>query len=135
SRNSRRTAHWGRSPSHHACKSASLYRTTSFRSRASASITTRTAKCSTISPTPRYLTFATASSSVCKHPVSVSTSTKQPSARLTSGAMPGVAPCGVIQTGASQSGDLDRIRSEEHTSELQSRENLVCRLLLEKKKK
>src|SRR5690606_39502192 len=27
-----------------------------------------------------------------------------------------------------------RRRSEEHTSELQSRENLVCRLLLEKKK-
>src|SRR5690606_41537985 len=27
-----------------------------------------------------------------------------------------------------------RWRSEEHTSELQSRENLVCRLLLEKKK-
>src|SRR5690606_39975544 len=26
------------------------------------------------------------------------------------------------------------IRSEEHTSELQSRENLVCRLLIEKKK-
>src|SRR5690606_42113850 len=26
-------------------------------------------------------------------------------------------------------------RSEEHTSELQSRENLVCRLLLERKKK
>src|SRR5690606_42001539 len=31
--------------------------------------------------------------------------------------------------------DLDAAaRSEEHTSELQSRENLVCRLLLEKKK-
>src|SRR5690606_42027525 len=29
---------------------------------------------------------------------------------------------------------LPLIRSEEHTSELQSRENLVCRLLLEKKK-
>src|SRR5690606_42136107 len=29
----------------------------------------------------------------------------------------------------------DPARSEEHTSELQSRENLVCRLLLEKKKK
>src|SRR5690606_40937769 len=29
----------------------------------------------------------------------------------------------------------DAGRSEEHTSELQSRENLVCRLLLEKKKK
>src|SRR5690554_7392013 len=28
-----------------------------------------------------------------------------------------------------------RIRSEEHTSELQSRPHLVCRLLLEKKKK
>src|SRR5690606_39750682 len=30
--------------------------------------------------------------------------------------------------------DIRRVRSEEHTSELQSRENLVCRLLLEKKK-
>src|SRR5690606_17846034 len=30
---------------------------------------------------------------------------------------------------------LFNFRSEEHTSELQSRENLVCRLLLEKKKK
>src|SRR5690625_6315591 len=29
---------------------------------------------------------------------------------------------------------VDRIRSEEHTSELQSRGHLVCRLLLEKKK-
>src|SRR5690606_11265534 len=29
---------------------------------------------------------------------------------------------------------IDEKRSEEHTSELQSRENLVCRLLLEKKK-
>src|SRR5438093_1965692 len=29
----------------------------------------------------------------------------------------------------------DRLRSEEHTSELQSLTNLVCRLLLEKKKK
>src|SRR2546430_8932893 len=31
--------------------------------------------------------------------------------------------------------DLERSRSEEHTSELQSQSNLVCRLLLEKKKK
>src|SRR2546427_8336727 len=31
--------------------------------------------------------------------------------------------------------DFLRIRSEEHTSELQSQSNLVCRLLLEKKKK
>src|SRR2546429_1124283 len=31
--------------------------------------------------------------------------------------------------------DAQRYRSEEHTSELQSRLHLVCRLLLEKKKK
>src|SRR5256884_4338228 len=31
-------------------------------------------------------------------------------------------------------GPLDHLRSEEHTSELQSRLHLVCRLLLEKKK-
>src|SRR5207302_6508828 len=31
--------------------------------------------------------------------------------------------------------ERQEFRSEEHTSELQSRENLVCRLLLEKKKK
>src|SRR3712207_7009464 len=34
-----------------------------------------------------------------------------------------------------QSGVAPRRRSEEHTSELQSRQYLVCRLLLEKKKK
>src|SRR5690606_40589620 len=37
-------------------------------------------------------------------------------------------PPGVIIHGVA----LLQIRSEEHTSELQSRENLVCRLLLEK---
>src|SRR2546430_4462805 len=31
--------------------------------------------------------------------------------------------------------DRQSLRSEEHTSELQSQSNLVCRLLLEKKKK
>src|SRR5690606_41583183 len=35
---------------------------------------------------------------------------------------------------AKQRQHLPVVRSEEHTSELQSRENLVCRLLLEKKK-
>src|SRR5215510_15005167 len=34
-----------------------------------------------------------------------------------------------------QAAGPDAIRSEEHTSELQSRGHLVCRLLLEKKKK
>src|SRR5688572_33477496 len=32
-------------------------------------------------------------------------------------------------------GEVGGVRSEEHTSELQSQSNLVCRLLLEKKKK
>src|SRR2546430_3812263 len=42
---------------------------------------------------------------------------------------------GVI-AGGDVASALDRIeRSEEHTSELQSQSNLVCRLLLEKKKK
>src|SRR5690606_41299254 len=36
---------------------------------------------------------------------------------------------------ALDSEEVTVVRSEEHTSELQSRENLVCRLLLEKKKK
>src|SRR5690606_26528403 len=36
--------------------------------------------------------------------------------------------------GKTYSTGASSVRSEEHTSELQSRENLVCRLLLEKKK-
>src|SRR3989449_845653 len=36
---------------------------------------------------------------------------------------------------AQLSNSVSRVRSEEHTSELQSRLHLVCRLLLEKKKK
>src|SRR5262245_64078253 len=40
-----------------------------------------------------------------------------------------------IVTGRMYSGTRDIARSEEHTSELQSLRHLVCRLLLEKKKK
>src|SRR3712207_7645547 len=39
------------------------------------------------------------------------------------------------QQAAGQRAPRDDARSEEHTSELQSRQYLVCRLLLEKKKK
>src|SRR2546422_2743902 len=39
------------------------------------------------------------------------------------------------QGGGGRSGERRPVRSEEHTSELQSRLHLVCRLLLEKKKK
>src|SRR3712207_8198098 len=41
----------------------------------------------------------------------------------------------VGQVGARLPNNAGHIRSEEHTSELQSRQYLVCRLLLEKKKK
>src|SRR5688572_31888353 len=40
-----------------------------------------------------------------------------------------------INSGAKEPGKQTAGRSEEHTSELQSQSNLVCRLLLEKKKK
>src|SRR5256885_7813797 len=41
----------------------------------------------------------------------------------------------VSLSGPSVTDRINRLRSEEHTSELQSPCNLVCRLLLEKKKK
>src|SRR3712207_8763308 len=40
-----------------------------------------------------------------------------------------------LDTGASLEAICEKLRSEEHTSELQSRQYLVCRLLLEKKTK
>src|SRR2546427_7020761 len=40
-----------------------------------------------------------------------------------------------IEPAAALSPAAGQVRSEEHTSELQSQSNLVCRLLLEKKKK
>src|SRR5438874_7309391 len=42
---------------------------------------------------------------------------------------------GTVVLGYTDSEVDEAIRSEEHTSELQSRRDLVCRLLLEKKKK
>src|SRR5271167_5051315 len=44
---------------------------------------------------------------------------------------PGGSPLSCPTSGSA----IERVRSEEHTSELQSRFDLVCRLLLEKKKK
>src|SRR2546430_8222249 len=43
-------------------------------------------------------------------------------------------PTGDLATIATKYSPIDLQRSEEHTSELQSQSNLVCRLLLEKKK-
>src|SRR2546427_6141657 len=39
-----------------------------------------------------------------------------------------------VVTSSGATGAMNHARSEEHTSELQSQSNLVCRLLLEKKK-
>src|SRR3989449_9570047 len=49
--------------------------------------------------------------------------------------VPQAAKIKVIGLGGGGSNAVSRMRSEEHTSELQSRLHLVCRLLLEKKKK
>src|SRR5688572_32255628 len=64
---------------------------------------------------------------------------------LTTFPLVAVAPCGLVFTHGAPAADIrsaDEVlaapiedRSEEHTSELQSQSNLVCRLLLEKKKK
>src|SRR5438132_3331803 len=47
---------------------------------------------------------------------------------------PGRPPCGARSAPRSRRGPWPGSRSEEHTSELQSHSDLVCRLLLEKKK-
>src|SRR3712207_9290201 len=71
-------------------------------------------------------------------PISHEASAEPTAAALTRrGEGPAAAPAGRPRSG----GRLPRVhvargpRSEEHTSELQSRQYLVCRLLLEKKKK
>src|SRR5690606_41037176 len=62
---------------------------------------------------------------------SVSSISLRPRRAITAARMAHTAP---TTRKASQVSTTSARRSEEHTSELQSRENLVCRLLLEKKK-
>src|SRR5258707_8496299 len=50
------------------------------------------------------------------------------------GAPASLAEIGMLSSHLERAADLAVERSEEHTSELQSRQYLVCRLLLEKKK-
>src|SRR2546430_8637887 len=64
----------------------------------------------------------------CALPISSSSRSRGGSRRRASAAR----KCGCS---AAACGTTPRSRSEEHTSELQSQSNLVCRLLLEKKKK
>src|SRR2546430_13695168 len=59
-------------------------------------------------------------------------STRKPPRRCTPGSGPAFRSRATRPSGGSPS---TLPRSEEHTSELQSQSNLVCRLLLEKKKK
>src|SRR5437660_9244984 len=54
---------------------------------------------------------------------------------MMSGVSPLVRPAMIFCIAGPNGIRLNSIRSEEHTSELQSRGHLVCRLLLEKKKK
>src|SRR2546430_4427598 len=56
----------------------------------------------------------------------------QPASGACAIALPASVPARIV---AARSLLADDNRSEEHTSELQSQSNLVCRLLLEKKKK
>src|SRR5690242_20804808 len=51
------------------------------------------------------------------------------------GRIAAITPTGALVLANPDGTQLTRVRSEEHTSELQSHVNLVCRLLLEKKKK
>src|SRR5690606_40929858 len=82
-------------------------------------------------------------------PISFNVTTRKPTFTTRGSAELSYGNYGYIQAKAAVSGPLsdrlaarlsfsgtqrDGLRSEEHTSELQSRENLVCRLLLEKKK-
>src|SRR3989442_10868616 len=56
-------------------------------------------------------------------------------AAATARSMSRSSPLATVALGSSVAGLIATSRSEEHTSELQSRPHLVCRLLLEKKKK
>src|SRR3712207_7283073 len=56
--------------------------------------------------------------------------TESPDLVITDLRLPGVSGLEILRRTRTQNAD---VRSEEHTSELQSRQYLVCRLLLEKK--
>src|SRR5690606_41486047 len=86
--------------------------------------------CSTLFP---YTTLFRSSSPSSPHPSSALTKPAAPAPTAQASAWPSLKPS-PKPTPAGWSSPTARRRSEEHTSELQSREKLVCRLLLEKKK-
>src|SRR5690606_41517251 len=84
--------------------------------------------CSGHADHPGLLSFPTRRSSDLRPTCGISPS--RPCAARSAAASSRVSPSSFFSVGAAAWPP----RSEEHTSELQSRENLVCRLLLEKKK-
>src|SRR2546422_4110800 len=82
-----------------------------------------------------------ASTAVTRHPWRNRYRVSRPPPGPTSSASPGFSNISAARTSRDHGGSAlvirmkSRQRSEEHTSELQSRLHLVCRLLLEKKKK
>src|SRR3712207_7328932 len=69
-------------------------------------------------------------------PVEVAADHRRLAGGLAGALEPGQLLLGLLAHGVGHAGLVDlAARSEEHTSELQSRQYLVCRLLLEKKKK
>src|SRR5690349_22565690 len=71
----------------------------------------------------------------CALPISTSGARTSSTSSPTAGRTPSQTPSCTRLSAASRSSFRGWVRSEEHTSELQSRRDLVCRLLLEKKKK
>src|SRR5690606_41719955 len=75
---------------------------------------------------------------LCVHTVRVLTLEAGVQRKVALGAVPAedvqAVVVAILATGRHDARLASGTRSEEHTSELQSRENLVCRLLLEKKK-
>src|SRR2546427_4036032 len=86
-----------------------------------------------LSEWPTWPALACWSCSACRR-----CSTSRDSAAVSQGALAGPSGSFFQTTQARATAgrpSITNIRSEEHTSELQSQSNLVCRLLLEKKKK
>src|SRR5258707_9197687 len=88
------------------------------------------------SPRPEATAPITAVELATSPPTGASTCTAPPSGRVSfASGWPDVTVSPGSARIAATFSPGDTVRSEEHTSELQSRQYLVCRLLLEKKKK
>src|SRR5690348_17529650 len=79
------------------------------------------------------LSFPTRRSSDLSGPIKCFSGTNSPE-RVLAFHCPGLSSCSAARSSSTARGN-GKPRSEEHTSELQSPVHLVCRLLLEKKKK